>query len=43
VVVEVKDGVPINLMVRERERVFGRGTPAALYSRLERYPILHIV
>ena len=35
-VVEVKDGVPINQMISEI--VFGRGTPAALYSRLESYP-----
>jgi hypothetical protein len=40
-VVEVKDGVPINQMISEI--VFGRGTPAALYSRLERYPLLQIV
>jgi hypothetical protein len=39
--VEVKDGVPINLMMSER--VFGRGTSVALYSQLETYPLLQIV
>jgi hypothetical protein len=37
----VNERVPIDLMVSER--VFGRGTSAALYSLLERYPLLRII